>query len=53
VGLEVDAEGAEFAVEVGALHADALRELADLAVAQDELLLQVRAFELFARFAQR
>ena len=36
-----------------AFHADALCELADLAAAQHELLLQVGAFELLARFAQR
>src|SRR5487761_2128587 len=35
------------------LHADALRELADLAVAQQKLLLQVSPLELFAGFAQR
>ena len=35
------------------LHADALRQLPDLAIAEHELLLQVGALELLARFAQR
>src|SRR6266478_6738499 len=50
---EVDAEGAQLAVQVRALHADALGELPDLAVAQQQLLLQVGALELLARLAQR
>src|SRR5687768_2168262 len=50
---EVDAERAELAVEVRPLHADALGQLPDLAVAQDQLLLQVRALEMLACFAQR
>ena len=36
-----------------ALHADALGELPDLAVAEQQLLLQVATFELLARLAQR
>jgi hypothetical protein len=35
-----------------ALHPDAFRELTDLAIAQDELLLQIRSLEVLARFAQ-
>src|SRR5262249_31768130 len=50
---EVDAEGAELAVQVRALHADALGELAHLAAAQEQLLLQVGALELLACLAQR
>src|SRR6266513_4800408 len=50
---EVDAEGAQLAVQVRALHADALGELPHLAVTQQQLLLQVGALELLARFAQR
>jgi hypothetical protein len=36
---EIDAERAEFAVQVRALHADALGQLPDLAVAEQQLLL--------------
>jgi hypothetical protein len=36
-----------------ALHADPLGELADLSIAQEKLLLKVRALELLARLAQR
>src|SRR5262245_60252780 len=43
---EVHAQRTQLAVEVRALHSDAFRELADLAVAQKQLLLQIRAFEL-------
>src|SRR4051812_39898324 len=50
---EVDPEGTQLAIEVGAFHAYALGELADLAVAQHELLLQISALELLACFAQR
>src|SRR5437773_12552331 len=50
---EIDAEGAQLAVQVRALHADALGELPHLAVTQQQLLLQVGALELLARFAQR
>ena len=50
---EVDAESAQLAVQVRALHADTLRELPDLAVAQQELLLQVGPLELFPGLAQR
>src|SRR2546430_7696302 len=50
---EVDAERAELAVQVRALHADALGELSHLAVAEQQLLLQVGALELLARLAQR
>src|SRR4030081_1796734 len=50
---EIDAERAQLAVQVRALHADALGELSHLAVTQQQLLLQVGALELLARFAQR
>ena len=43
LAAEIDAERAQFAVEVGAFHADPLGELADLALAQQQLLLQVGA----------
>src|SRR6185437_10343285 len=43
---KVETEGAELAVEMGALHADALGQLSHLAVAEQELLLQIRALEL-------
>ena len=46
-------ERAQLAVEVRALHADALRELPDLAAAEQQLLLQIRALEMLARLAQR
>ena len=36
-----------------ALHANALRQLANLAVAKNKLLLQVGALELLTRFSQR
>jgi len=36
-----------------ALHANALRQLANFAIAQDELLLQISAFELFPCLSQR
>jgi len=36
---------------VRALHADSLGETADLAVAEDKLLLQIGAFELLAGLA--
>ena len=51
--FEVDAERPQLAVQVRAFHADALRELPDLAVAKHQLLLQVGTLELLARFAQR
>src|SRR5258708_34088954 len=50
---DLDAEGAEFAVQVRALHADALGEQPDLAAAQLQLLLQVGALEVLARLAHR
>src|SRR3974390_2011232 len=50
---EVDPQRAQLAVQVRAFHADALGELADLAVAQQQLLLQVGALEVRARLAQR
>src|SRR5690606_6269300 len=50
---EVDAERAELAVEVRALHADPLRELSDLPAAEQQLLLQVRPLEALARLAER
>src|SRR2546421_4246045 len=46
---EIDAEGAQLAVQMRALHADALGELSHLAVTQQQLLLQVGALELLAR----
>ena len=48
---EVHPERAQLAVEVSALHADALGELSDLAIAEQQLLLQVCALELLARLA--
>jgi hypothetical protein len=36
-----------------ALHANALRQLANFAVTQNKLLLQIGTFELLARFSQR
>src|SRR5207302_7624265 len=50
---EIHPERAELAVQVGALHADALGELPHLAVAQQQLLLQIGPLELLARLAQR
>ena len=50
---EVDAERAELAIEVRALHADPLGELADFATAEQELLLQIGSLEMLACFAQR
>ncbi len=38
---------------MGALHADALGQLPDLALAELQLLLQVGPLELLARLAQR
>ncbi|MBT8106771.1 MAG: CapA family protein [Gammaproteobacteria bacterium] len=52
-GFEVHAERAQLAIEMRALHADALGKLPDFAVTQHQLLLQVRPFELLARFPQR
>src|SRR5678816_873544 len=43
----------QLAIKVRALHADALGELADLAAAEQQLLLQVGSLEVLARFAQR
>jgi hypothetical protein len=48
---KVDSQGAQLAVQVRALHAHPLRELADFTVTQQELLLQVGTFELLARLA--
>ena len=50
---DLDAERAQLAVQVRALHVHALGEQPDLAVAQHQLLLQVGALELLARLAQR
>ena len=50
---EVDPERAEFAIEVGAFHADALGELSDFTVAEQQLLLQISALELLTSLAQR
>src|ERR1700685_4212605 len=50
---EIHAERAQLAIQVRALHADALGELSHLAVAQEQLLLQVGTLELLARLAQR
>src|ERR1700728_1259545 len=50
---KVDAQRAQLAVQMRALHADTLRKLTHLAVAQQQLLLQIGALELLARFAQR
>jgi hypothetical protein len=36
-----------------ALHANSLRQLSNLAIAQHELLLQIGALELLSRLAQR
>src|SRR5690606_32781113 len=49
---EIDAQGAQLAVQMRSLHADTLRQLSDLAIAQDQLLLQVGALEMLARFSQ-
>ncbi len=49
--LKVDPERAQLAIQMRALHADAFRELSDLAVTEHELLLKVSAFELFARLS--
>src|SRR5690348_17346909 len=49
---KVDAECAEFTIEVRAFDTDTLGELPDFAVAQHELLQKIGAFELLARFAQ-
>jgi hypothetical protein len=48
---EVDSEGAELPIEVGALHAHALGQLPDLAIAQKKLLLKVGALELLPGLA--
>src|SRR5690606_20600664 len=50
---DVDPEVAQLAVQVGPLHAGHARELADAAAAFAELVQQVGALELVARFAQR
>src|SRR5690606_7065736 len=49
----VDAERAKLAVQVSALHADALGQLANFAVTQNQLLLQVSTLEMLARLAKR
>src|SRR6476660_5171529 len=48
----IDIEVLELAVQVGTLHPDRFRELAYAAAGDLELVLQVGALELFARFAQ-
>jgi hypothetical protein len=50
---EVDSKRAQLAIEVGALHANALRQLPDFTVTQQKLLLQVGALELLTCLAQR
>jgi len=50
---EIETKRAQFAVKVRSLHADPLGELTDLAVAEQELLLQIRTLELLACLAQR
>ncbi len=50
---EIHAQRAQLAIQVRALHADALRELADLAAAELQLLREVGALEVLARLAQR
>ena len=50
---EVDAERPQLAIQVRAFHAHALGELPHLAVAQQQLLLQIGALELLAGLAQR
>ena len=50
---DLDAERAQLAIQVRALHVDALGEQSDLAVAQLQLLLQVGALEVLARLAHR
>src|SRR5688500_12598222 len=49
----IDVEVLELAVQVGALHSDRLRQLADAAAGGIELVQQVGALELLARLAQR
>src|SRR6187399_1195353 len=51
--LHVDAEIAQLAIKMRALHADNLGQLADAAAGLLELAQQVQAFELLACFAQR
>src|SRR4029079_2623104 len=51
--LNVDAEIAQLAIKMRALHADNLGQLADAAAGLLELAQQVQAFELLACFAQR
>ena len=48
--FEVDAQRTQFAIQVCSFHANALRELPHLAIAQYQLLLQVGTLELFTRF---
>ena len=38
---------------MGSFHTDTLRKLSDLAFTQQQLLLQIGAFELLSRFTQR
>ena len=49
---EIHAEASQLAVKMRALHADALGQFAHFAVTQNQLLLQICPFELFARLAQ-
>jgi hypothetical protein len=48
---KINAKRAKLAIKVRALHADALRELTNLAVAQYQLLLQISPLEMLARLA--
>ena len=50
---EIYAQRSKFSIEMRSLHADSFRKLADFAITQNELLLQVGSFELLARFSQR
>ena len=47
------AQRAQLAVQMSTLHIHPLGEQPDLAIAQHQLLLQIRTLELLARFAQR
>ena len=51
--LEINTERAQFSIKVCSFHSDALRQQADFAIAKNELLLQIGAFELFARLPER
>ena len=49
---KIYSQRAQFSVQMCPFHANALRQLAHFAIAQHQLLLQVGALKLFARFAQ-